>query len=99
MFQFNLPAHGSLFEMDSVRDSEFVNLKLTGPWTSGAALVDAQKAFELKGYSLAVMSNNNTFDNVEVKNYTYAWYSDYDIKNTMINNLKCRNLCIWCCVR
>ena len=83
---FNHTANGSLFEMDSVRDSEFVNLKLTGPWTSGAALVDAQKAFELKGYSQAVMSNNNTFDNVEVKNYTYAWYSDYDIKNTMINN-------------
>jgi hypothetical protein len=79
-------ANGSLFEVDSLRDSEFVNLKLTGPWTSGAALNTDQKAFELKGYSQAVMSNNNTFDNVEVRNFTYPWYSDYDIKNTVINN-------------
>jgi len=83
---FTHTANGSLFEMDSVRDSEFVNLKLTGPWTSGAALVTAQKAFELKGYSQAVMSNNNTFENVEVNNYSYAVYSDYDIKNTVITN-------------
>ena len=83
---FTHTANGSLFEMDSVRDSEFVNLKLTGPWTSGSALNATQKAFELKGYSQAVMSNNNTFDNVEVNNYSYAWYSDYDIKNTLITN-------------
>jgi len=83
---FEHSVNGTLFEMDSVRDSEFVNLKLTGPWESGDAIESTQKAFELKGYSQAVMSNNNTFNNVEIKNYTYAVYSDYDIKNTVINN-------------
>ena len=83
---FTHTVNGTLFNMDSVRDSEFVNLKLTGPWESGDALETTQKAFELKGYSQAVMSNNNTFDNVEVNNYSYAWYSDYDIKNTVITN-------------
>jgi len=32
------------------------------------------------------MSNNNTFTNVEIRNYTYPIYSDYDIKNTVIEN-------------
>ena len=85
-FTVTQSVNGTLFDLDSVRDSEFVNLKIIGQWTSGAALNTDQKAFELKGYSQAVMSNNNTFYNVEISNYTYPFYSDYDIRNTVINN-------------
>ena len=30
--------------------------------------------------------NNNTFDNVAVSGYTYAFYSDFAIKDTLIRN-------------
>lgn len=77
---------GVMFDMHSVRDSHFLNLKITGSWTSGSALVAGQKAFSIIGDSAAVMSNNNTFDNVEITKYSYGIYSDYNINDTLIRN-------------
>ena len=58
-----------MFDMHSVRDSHFSNLKVVGNWTSGDAIVAGQKAFSLIGDSAAVMSNNNTFVNVTIKGW------------------------------
>ncbi|MDC0002615.1 glycosyl hydrolase family 28-related protein [bacterium] len=77
---------GVMFDVHSVRDSNFADLKVTGSWLSGGALVAGQKAFSIVGDSAAVMSNNNTFDNVAVSGYTYAFYSDFAIKDTLIRN-------------
>ena len=52
--------------MHSVRDSHFKDSKVVGNWTT-VMLYATQKVFELIGDSAAVMSNNNTLDNVEPK--------------------------------
>ena len=77
---------GVMFDMHSVRDSHFQNLKITGNWSAGDALIAGQKAFSIIGDSAAVMSNNNTFDNVEITKYSYGIYSDFNIKDTLIRN-------------
>ena len=82
----NQSVAGVMFDMHSVRDSEFSNLKVFGNWTSGDALIATQKAFSIIGDSAAVMSNGNTFDNVTFKGWTYAIYSDYNIQDTLVRN-------------
>lgn len=84
----NQSVTGVMFDMHSVRDSHFKDLKVVGNWTSGDALSTTQKAFELIGDSAAVMSNNNTFDNVEIKGWSYGIYSDYNINDTLVRNAK-----------
>jgi len=84
----NQTVSGVMFDAHSVRDSEFVDLKLAGVWNSGDAISSAQKGFDIIGDSAAVMSNNLTLDNVEIRAYSYPIYSDYAIKNTLIKNCK-----------
>tara|TARA_B110000879_G_scaffold197080_1_gene267422 strand:+ start:3421 stop:5031 length:1611 start_codon:yes stop_codon:yes gene_type:complete len=82
----NQSVAGVMFDMHSVRDSHFSELKVSGSWTSGDALIASQKAFSIVGDSAAVMSSGNTFDNVTITKYTYGIYSDYNIKDTLVRN-------------
>ena len=81
----NQSVAGTMFDMHSVRDSKFSDLKVIGNWQSGDA-PSTQKAFSLVGDSAAVMSNNNTFVDVTMKNWTYCVYSDFAINDTLIKN-------------
>ena len=78
----------STLYLRSCRDSLFKNIKITGPWISGGAIVSTSKAIDLVGDTAAVMSNDNTFDNIEVTGFSYPFYSDWDIQNTIIKNCK-----------
>ena len=82
----NQSVSGVMFDMHSVRDSHFSNLKVVGNWTSGDAIVAGQKAFSLIGDSAAVMSNNNTFVDVTIKGWTYGIYSDFNINDTLVKS-------------
>jgi len=82
----NQSVAGVMFDMHSVRDSNFSNMKINGSWSSGDALIAGQKAFSLIGDSAAVMSNNNTFDNLTVKGWSYGIYSDFAINDSLIRN-------------
>lgn len=82
----NQSVAGVMFDLHSVRDSMFSNIKVSGNWSSGDALVTTQKAFSIVGDSAAVMSTGLTFDNVTTTKYTYGIYSDYNIKDTLVRN-------------
>ena len=82
----NQSVAGVMFDMHSVRDSMFSNIKVSGNWSAGDALVSTQKAFSIVGDSAAVMSTGLTFDNVTTTKYTYGIYSDYNIKDTLVRN-------------
>lgn len=81
----NQSVAGVMFDMHSVRDSKFTNLTVVGNWQSGEA-PSTQKAFSIVGDSAAVMSNNNTFTDVTVTNWTYGIYSDFNINDTLVKN-------------
>ncbi len=81
----NQSVAGTMFDMHSVRDSKFTDLVVVGNWQSGDA-VSTQKAFSIVGDSAAVMSNNNTFTDVTLKNWTYGIYSDFNINDTLVKN-------------
>ena len=82
----NQSVAGVMFDMHSVRNSHFSNLKVVGNWNSGDALISTQKAFSLIGDSAAVMSNNNTFVDIIMKGWTYGIYSDFNINDTLIKS-------------
>jgi len=82
----NQSVAGVMFDLHSVRDSMFSNIKVSGNWSAGDALVSTQKAFSIIGDSAAVMSTGLTFDNVTTTKYTYGIYSDYNIKDTLVRN-------------
>jgi hypothetical protein len=82
----NQSVAGVMFDMHSVRDSNFKDMKIIGSWSSGDALIAGQKAFSLIGDSAAVMSNNNTFDNLTIKGWSYGIYSDFAINDSLIRN-------------
>ena len=85
---FTQSVQGTMFDAHSVRDSIFRNLKLTGDWTAGGAIASTSRGFSFVGDSAAVMSNNNTLDNVEIRQYSYGIYSDYDIKSNLVKDSK-----------
>jgi len=73
------------FLMESVRDSVFEDLEITGnyDWYAGAdssiPVIASNYAFNLQAFSSMITCKNNKFKNVIVKRYVYAIVSDHDI--------------------
>lgn len=66
-------------QLNSVRDSLFENLKLTGGWTG--AFSSNSVGVGMSAVSSLITCENNIFKNVVVKDFNYAVYAQLDIFN------------------
>jgi len=72
---------GPALDLISCKDSEFKDLVLVGDYTLGDAVDGESVGIRLSSLSTAVSSNNNLFNNVEIKKFASAVQSDNDIKD------------------
>lgn len=72
-------------------DSYFDNLKLTGSWSVilNTEIAD-QIAIKMSSDYLDVTARN-VFSNIDISNFTYAIYSDYDIRDNLIIDSTVKN--------
>ncbi len=74
---------GPCLDLVSCKDSTFTDLIIKGVYTLGGAVPGAMIGIKLTALSTAVSSNNNVFDNVQVKNFASAVAADNDIKDNV----------------
>ena len=79
-------AGGSALSLVSCKNSIFKDLKLIGSYTPGDAISGPIDGINMTSLSTEVSSNNNLFDNIEIRNFYAAVYSDNDIKNNTWEN-------------
>ena len=80
----------NVFELTSIKDSVFKNLKLSGQWgTSSNYTVNTGEAgFDIRSIqSSSYPSKNNTFNNIKIENLSEAVTSSYDIYDNTFDNL------------
>ena len=78
----------NIFELTSIKNSIFKNLKLSGQWgTSSNYTVNLGEAgFDIRSVqSSSYPSKNNKFEHVEIENMSYAVYSSHDIYDNTFN--------------
>lgn len=66
-------------QLDSVRDSHFENLSITGEWNN--TFVEGHAGIKLTALSQLVTCKNNLFKNITIKGFGYGVYSNNDISN------------------
>lgn len=73
-------------EINSLRDSKLENISII----NNIADYDSYgiKGISLSSYSSMVKSQRNIFENIIIKKFNHAIYSDHDISNNHFNNLK-----------
>jgi hypothetical protein len=73
-------------EINSLRDSKLENISII----NNIADYDSYgiKGLSLSSYSSMVKSQRNIFENIIIKKFNHAIYSDHDISNNHFNNLK-----------
>lgn len=72
---------GPALDLVSCKDSHFRNLMLSGNYSLGDLVNGQSIGIRISALSTAVSSNNNLFENVHVKKFSSAVYSDNDIKD------------------
>lgn len=70
------------FQLVNCRNSSFSNLKIKGGWTNGERDF-TDKCFEFVNLSSVVTCHSNTFENIQVENFSYSVYADGDIYNNI----------------
>jgi len=72
----------SVVELYSTKDSQFNNMKLTGTWSypSDDPNTDTVKGIELIALSYDVTCEDNSFNNIDFEQLSYAVDSTYDIE-------------------
>jgi hypothetical protein len=79
---------GPALDLVSCKDSVFKDIVLSGAYQLGDVVSGSSIGIRLISLSVAVGSNNNTFDNIQIKNFSTAVYSDNDIKNNIWTECK-----------
>lgn len=77
---------GPALDLVSCKDSAFKDIILSGGYSLGNAVQGDSIGVKLLSLSTAVSSNNNVFDNVQIKQFSSAVYSDNDITNNTWSN-------------
>ena len=77
---------GPALDLVSCKDSMFKDIILLGGYSLGDPVHGDSIGIKLTSLSTAVSSNNNLFDNVQVKQFSSAVYSDNDITNNTWTN-------------
>ncbi len=67
--------------LQSVKRSNFKEIKITGPWTTGTALTTTNAAIKMGSLSNLVCTQRNKFDHVNISGFTTAIASDDDVYN------------------
>ena len=70
----------------SCKDSTFKDIILEGSYSLGDAFVSGLDGISLESLSTAVSTNNNLFENVVIRQFQNAVYSDNDIKDNTWTN-------------
>jgi len=76
---------GIALQLESCRNSRFVDLKFEGVWSAGSAIVDTDCAVILNSLSGAVESSRNTFEGCTFEKFAYAVISNWDIEHTQFS--------------
>jgi hypothetical protein len=77
--------------VDSCRNSVFSNLRLLGPDPEVAEANEISKAIQLNAEVAAANCASNVFSDIEIKGFSVASYSDYDITDNYWRNCKVEN--------
>jgi len=77
---------GTAFALISCKDSVFKDLTLIGSYNLGDASVNGLDGIRLESLSTAVSCNNNLFENITIRQFQNAVYSDNDIKDNTWTN-------------
>ena len=72
--------------LESVRDSEFNNIKLSSSWNGIGQNDEHSIAIELLATTEQITCKNNTFDHVTITNFKIGIDSKYDIINNLFKN-------------
>jgi hypothetical protein len=67
--------------LNSCRNSHFMNLKLSGTWTTGTSITDANAGIEMESLSSLVSTQKNKFDHIVFDGLSVGVASDDDIYN------------------
>jgi len=84
----------NIFELTSIKDSVFKNLKLSGQWgtSSNYTINSTEAGFDIRSVqSSSYPSKNNTFTNIRIENLSEAVNSSYDIYDNTFDQLNVFN--------
>ena len=89
----NHTSYGGALHLENCKDSEFENLKLTGPWDNSQGITDVGNPdsnwvgiFISNGGVATATSDNNIFKNIFIEGFTCGIWSDYDINYNKFYN-------------
>ena len=68
-------------KLSSTKDSQFIDIKLHGPWTQGTALNSNQVGLLMEATSTPVTTQNNNFEKLKVVGFSYGILSNHDVAN------------------
>ena len=83
-----------VFNLNSVRDSVFEDISVTGAWTTVAPLSQASIGIGMYALSSLVTCQRNKFTRVTVNGFTQGIYARQDIFNNLIDDCGFKNLAI-----
>jgi hypothetical protein len=73
------------FLLNSVRDSEFRNIKIKGTWTNGSTLDNTNYGIKMTMVTTGGVGKNNTFQNIKFEGLSVGVYSDNDIEDNRLS--------------
>jgi len=73
------------FLLNSVRDSEFRNIKIKGTWTNGSTLDNTNYGIKMTMATTGGVGKNNTFRNIKFEGLSVGVYSDNDIEDNRLS--------------
>ncbi len=81
-----------VFKLQSCKMSNFENIKISGPWTTGTTITRSNAGFELNSLSTVVATQENKFDHVTVDGMSVGIISDDDVYNNHFHCSYFKNL-------
>ena len=80
------------FKLNSVRNSLFEDIGITGIWTTSTAIQANSIGFGMYALSSVVTCELNQFNRVSVNNVSYGVFAKQDIKNNAFNKINFKSL-------
>ena len=80
------------FKLNSVRNSVFEDIGITGIWTTSTAIQANSIGFGMYALSSVVTCELNQFNRVNVNNVSYGVFAKQDIKNNAFNKINFKSL-------
>tara|TARA_B100001287_G_scaffold273125_1_gene275987 strand:+ start:580 stop:2199 length:1620 start_codon:yes stop_codon:yes gene_type:complete len=81
-----------VFKLQSCKMSNFENIRITGPWTTGTTITRANAGIELGSLSSVVCTQENKFDHITVDGMSVGIVSDDDVYNNHFHCCYFKNL-------